>query len=147
MELLLDVMCGGIVAHLRMCGHDTKYAGDEGLEADDTIRATATEEGRTIVTRDEALARTAEQSILLTDRSVEGQLAELAAAGVDLELTARPIRCGRCNGPLERTFRQPPEHAPEDRAIYQCQHCGSHFWKGSHWDDVAETLERVREGQ
>lgn len=51
MQLLLDVMCGGLVAYLRMCNHDTVYAGDRGLEA---------------------------------------QLAELAAAGVDLTLADEP---------------------------------------------------------
>ncbi len=33
-RFLLDVMCGGLVAYLRMCDYDTAYASDYGIEAD-----------------------------------------------------------------------------------------------------------------
>lgn len=52
MKLLLDVMCGGLTSYLRMCGHDTVYALDRGVEADDRLLAIAHEEDRTLVTRD-----------------------------------------------------------------------------------------------
>lgn len=147
MSLLVDLMCGGVVSYLRMCGHDTVYAADRDLEADDAIREAARAEGRTIVTRDVDLATRAERSILLESRPVEDQLAELAAAGVDLELESEPTYCGACNGRLERVESgSTPEYAPgpDETAVWQCRDCGQHFWKGSHWDRVRETLERVR---
>lgn len=150
MRLLLDVMCGGLVAYLRMCNHDTLYAGDRELEGDDEILETAREEARTIVTRDVELAdRAAESpgSILLGSRDVEAQLAELAAAGIDLELAAEPRFCGRCNGPLEGVdcSAETPEYAPDpaDVDVRQCRSCGQHFWRGSHWDRVERTLSRI----
>ncbi|WIV66899.1 Mut7-C RNAse domain-containing protein [Natrialbaceae archaeon AArc-T1-2] len=146
MRLLVDLMCGGVVSYLRMCGHDTVYTGDRALEADDAIRDVAREEGRTIVTRDVDLATRAERSILLESRPVEGQLAELAAAGIDLELESEPTYCGACNGDLERVESgSTPEYAPDlaETAVWRCRDCGQHFWKGSHWDRVRETLERV----
>jgi hypothetical protein len=35
-----------------------------------------------------------------------------------------------------------PEYAPdpEDTDVWRCIDCGQFFWKGSHWDDVADTL-------
>ncbi|WP_254764331.1 Mut7-C RNAse domain-containing protein [Natrinema marinum] len=149
MRLLVDVMCGGIVSYLRMCNHDTVYAGDWGLEADDDALAIARDEGRAIVTRDRPLASRADESILLESREVEAQLAELAAAGVDLTLADDPAFCGRCNGPLECVdpTASTPDYAPDPAEFetWVCRDCGQHFWRGSHWDRVAETLARVRE--
>ncbi len=144
MKLLLDAMCGGIRAHLRMCGHDAAYALDRDVEADDRLLSVARGEDRTLVTRDRALAARADASILLTERSVEGQLRELAAAGVALSLVDRPTRCGRCNGPVDAVAADvaTPEYAPDpgETDVWRCRDCGGHFWKGSHWEDVAATL-------
>ncbi|WP_049921218.1 Mut7-C RNAse domain-containing protein [Halopiger djelfimassiliensis] len=147
MRLLLDVMCGGLDSYLRMCNHDTVYAGDRGLEADDALRALARKERRTLITRDVALANRATNAILLESRSVEGQLSELAAAGVELRLAAEPAFCGRCNGPLEPVAESvsTPEYAPDPAAVdvRRCRGCGQYFWRGSHWERVAETLSRI----
>ena len=149
MRLAVDVMCGGIVTYLRMCGHDTVYVGDEGIEDDGAILEFAAAEGRTILTRDVALATRADDAILLKCRETEAQLAELLEAGVELELEAEPIYCGACNGRLEGAdpTESLPEYAPdlEDAAVWRCRDCGQCFWKGSHWDRVGETLTRVRE--
>lgn len=153
MRTLLDVMCGGLVSYLRMCNHDTVYAGDRDLEADDALLTVAREEDRTLVTRDVQLASRTGDAILLESRGVEDQLAELAAAGVDLSLADEPQFCGRCNGrlePLERTAST-PEYAPDpaDTDVRTCRSCGQDFWRGSHWDRVAETLSGLedREGE
>ncbi|MBZ6495885.1 Mut7-C RNAse domain-containing protein [Natrinema longum] len=151
MRLLVDVMCGGLVSYLRMCNHDTVYAGDRGLEADDDLLAVARDEDRTVVTRDVELAGRAEDAILLESREVETGLAALAAAGVDLSLAAAPEFCGRCNGPLEgvASTASTPAYAPDpaDREVWRCRDCGQHFWRGSHWDRVADTLSSARESQ
>ncbi|WP_255197086.1 Mut7-C RNAse domain-containing protein [Halorarius litoreus] len=138
-----DVMCGKLAVYLRMCGYDTAYALDRGIEADDAIADLAREESRTVLTRDRQLAeRTG--GVLLTDRSVEGQLRELREAGLDLALDGEPAYCGTCNGPVEPVGpeERTPEYAPTAREtdIWRCRHCGQYFWKGSHWDRVRETL-------
>lgn len=149
MRLLLDVMCGGLVSYLRMCNHDTVYAGDRGLEADDDLLAAARDENRTVVTRDVELASRTDESILLESRDVEDQLAALDAAGLDLSLAAAPEFCGRCNGPLEGVgpAESTPEYAPDPAAVemWRCRDCGQYFWRGSHWEQVAETLSTIRE--
>jgi uncharacterized protein with PIN domain len=142
-RLLLDAMCGKLATYLRMCGHDAAYALDRDVEADDALRAWARREDRLLVTRDRDLAAAAEAALLVTARDVEGQLRELSAAGVDLSLST-PARCGACNGVLERLPEDAatPDHAPaaDEEAVWRCPDCGQHFWRGSHWDDVAGTL-------
>ncbi len=147
MRLAVDVMCGGIVPYLRMCGHDTAYVGDEGIEDDGAIIAFATSEERTVLTRDVALANRADDAVLLERRETEDQLRELLEAGLSLDLEAEPTYCGACNGPLERIDpgEPTPEYAPgsEEFSVWRCRNCGQCFWKGSHWDRVGETLTRV----
>ena len=150
MRLLLDVMCGGLRSYLRMCDHDTVYAGDRGLEADDALLALADAEDRTLITRDVALANRAVDAVLLESRDVEDQLAELAAAGLDLTLADEPRFCGRCNGSLERVDPEAttPEYAPDpdDADSWCCRRCDQVFWRGSHWDRVARTLSKIDGG-
>jgi len=144
--LLLDTMLGKLATYLRMCGYDAAYAAERGVESDDEVLALAHTEGRVLVTRDSELAaRAADQSQLLSTREVTAQLRALRRSGFDLGLAAEPARCSACNGPLERVDRTEPtpDYAPEthEETVWRCRNCGQHFWKGSHWDDVAETLD------
>jgi len=143
--LLLDTMLGKLATYLRMCGYDAAYAGERGVEADDDVLALAHTEGRVLVTRDRELAARAERSQPLSTRGVTEQLRELRRSGYDLALADAPARCSACNGPLERVDRTEPtpDYAPEthEETVWRCRNCGQHFWKGSHWDDVAGTLE------
>lgn len=146
MKLLVDAMCGGIVSYLWMCGHDAAYALDRGVEDDEALVDLASEESRTIVTRDRALAGLAEDAILLESKETEGQLRELADAGVDLELSDRPERCGRCGDSLRRVAAGATPAAvpdPDEEDVWQCRQCGQFFWMGSHWDRVAKTLTKI----
>jgi len=133
---------GKLATYLRMCGYDTMYAGDESLEADAAIRERAQTSGRTLVTRDRALAASTEGAILLTDREIEGQLAELRDHGVDIDLPTEPERCSVCNGRVDAVDER-PEHAPDGVRVWQCRGCGQYFWKGSHWEQVQETIDNV----
>ncbi len=143
-RLLLDVMLGRLAGYLRMCGYDTVYALDRGVEADDTLRTIAEQEERTLVTRDVSLSQQTAKSILLREREVKDQLRELRTAGLTLELT-EPTFCGRCNGSLEpRPLDNPPEYVPDEvAALWQCEECGQCFWKGSHWQRVKQTLQSL----
>jgi len=142
-RFLLDVMLGKLATYLRMCGHDAAYALDRGVEADDAVLAWAADEDRTLVTRDRRLADRADGALLVESVTVEDQLRELAAAGVTLELD-EPRRCANCNAALRRVpdGAATPDHAPgtDERPVWRCPDCGQYFWRGSHWDDVGETL-------
>ncbi|WP_254273889.1 Mut7-C RNAse domain-containing protein [Haloarcula marina] len=142
--LLLDAMLGKLATYLRMCGYDAAYALDRDAEADEDVLALVRTEGRRLVTRDERLARDAPDAVLLTEREVADQLRELAAAGFPLELSEEPRHCGTCNAPLERVDRTEPtpDYAPNpgEEPVWRCRDCGQHFWRGSHWEDVADTI-------
>ena len=148
MKLLVDAMCGKLARYLRMCGYDAAYVLDRGIEDDEAILSVATDEGRRLVTRDEGLAARAEDAVLVRSRDVAGQLGELRIAGFELSLT-RPERCGRCNGALEAVDADEttPEYAPDpdERRVWRCADCGQYFWRGSHWDDVADRLAGLEE--
>ena len=140
-------MCGGLRAYLRLCGHDAAYALDRGVESDDAVAALASDEDRVVVTRDRALAA-ATDGILLHERDPVDQLRELAAAGIPLEPTDVPERCGRCNGPLDRVPDDDPtpEYAPDpaEEDVWRCRDCKQCFWKGSHHERMVATLAAVR---
>jgi len=142
--LLLDVMLGKLATYLRMCGYDAAYAGNRDAETDDAAVALAETEGRVLVTRDRELAARADPAVLLSSRDVVEQLRELVDAGFELALTDTPEFCSACNGRLERVDRTEPtpDYAPAtyEATVWRCRECGQHFWKGSHWDDVRETL-------
>jgi uncharacterized protein with PIN domain len=147
-RFLLDVMLGKLATYLRMCGHDAAYALDRSVESDEALRSWARAEGRTLLTRDIELAEQTPDAILLGSRAVRDQLGELAAGGLDLDLADPPERCSRCNGALTAVDRAEPTptYAPDttERPVWRCEACGQHFWRGSHWGDVADTLTLIR---
>jgi len=142
--LLVDDMLGKLSTYLRMCGYDATYTPDRGVDTDEDVFALAHTEGRLVVTRDTDLAQRADRAVLLSAREVTGQLRELRDAGFELSLAEEPARCSACNGLLEGVDRTEPtpDYAPDphDEAVWRCRECGQHFWRGSHWDDVAATL-------
>jgi len=148
MRLLLDAMCGGLRAYLRLCGHDAAYCLDRGVEADDAVLALARREDRVLLTRDRDLAGRVD-GVLLTEREVPDQLRELAAAGVDLEPTPEPERCGRCNAPVDAVSADAttPDYAPDpgDTPVWRCRDCGQCFWRGGHYERMCGRLEDARD--
>ncbi|QZA88938.1 Mut7-C RNAse domain-containing protein [Salinarchaeum sp. IM2453] len=149
MRLLLDAMCGSLASYLRMCSHDTVYALDQDITADDALLELSESENRTLITRNQALADRATNSILLTSKHTTEQLSELHGAGVPLILADQPEYCGQCNGDVQSVppATTVPDYvpSPDTESIWQCQSCGQYFWKGGHWDQVKSTLEQVKE--
>lgn len=146
-RLLLDVMLGKLSTYLRMCGYDAAYALDRDVEADDRLLSIARDEDRTLLTRDRELAARAPDSVVVTSTAIEAQLRELTDAGLALSLADPPSRCGRCNGRLEpvdageRTPADVPD--PDEARVWRCLACRQYFWRGSHWEDVGETLASI----
>ena len=144
-RLLLDVMLGTLAAYLRVCGYDTAYALDRGVEADDRIAALAGAESRRLLTRDVELAGRVEGSVLLAERDLEAQLGELRAAGIELVPDDEPSYCGRCNGSLEPVpaGADTPEYAPDPDGTdcWRCRSCEQLFWRGSHYERMKSILE------
>lgn len=143
-RLVTDAMLGRLTTYLRMCGHDTVYVGDTDCETDEEIAGFAEREDRLLLTRDSDLAALSERALLLESRDVRTMLSTLIERGIQVELPVTPTYCSACNGSLERVApdAQTPEYAPDPLAVelWRCTQCGQYYWKGSHWDDVAQTL-------
>lgn len=147
-RLLLDSMLGKLAAYLRICGYDAAYVLDDGEDpGDDAVLRRVVEEERTLLTRDEQLARRAPRSLLLTERGIDDQLREVRDAGYELRPSEKPVRCGSCNGRVVPVGDEEsvPAYAPDagETARYRCLDCGQVFWRGSHWEDVAARLEAL----
>jgi uncharacterized protein with PIN domain len=146
-RFLCDAMLGKLATYLRMCGHDTAYALDRDVEADEKLLTWAREADRTLLTRDASLADRAPKAVHIEAKDPRAQLGELGAAGITLELPAEPVRCSRCNGRVRRVDADTPrpDYAPPagERPVWRCVDCGQFYWRGSHWTDLAETLARV----
>lgn len=144
-RLLLDVMLGKLAVYLRVCGYDTVYALDRGVEADSRLAAAAEAEDRRLLTRDVELAGGVGGALLLETRAVAEQLSELRAAGVELEPDDEPSYCGRCNGPLDpvEPGADTPEYAPDpgETDCWRCRSCEQLFWRGSHYERMRRTIE------
>lgn len=125
-----------------MMGYDVLYAPDESMETDDEVIEFAERTDRCIVTRDRDIAARTD-AVLIDSLEVEDQLRELRSKGFTLELTT-PTRCSLCNGELTPT-EDHSENAPHDQRVWVCGECGQHYWKGSHWRDVRETLEEIKD--
>jgi len=141
-RLLADAMLGSLATVCRMCGHDTVYCLDRGVEADDDVLALASREDRTLLTRDRQLAGRTRDAVLLESKDVDDQLRELAAAGVDLSLSAGE-RCGSCNGELRELGdgESAADYVPDDAdPVWACRDCGQQFYRGSHWTDIENRL-------
>ncbi|RLM59565.1 hypothetical protein DVK02_02150 [Halobellus sp. Atlit-31R] len=152
-RFLLDAMLGKLVTYLRMCGYDATYILDEGSKwgrepgndpTDDEILARVEASDRVLLTRDAALADRASEAVLLTTRDVRDQLRELGEAGYELTLEDPPTHCSACNGELRPVAENEslPSYTPDpsETECWRCRSCGQVFWKGSHWEDVRETL-------
>jgi uncharacterized protein with PIN domain len=67
-----------------------------------------------------------------------------ADAGVRIELPETPERCSRLNDSLVRVDETEPTpgYAPATSKfdVWRREGCGQYFWKGSHWEDVADRI-------
>ena len=154
-RFVADRMVGTLTRYLRFLGYDVRSAHalqEKNRREDTDLLRIAEEEGRILLTRDRELARRGgDRAVLVKSSEVTEQLCQLVRSGViDPSLQIRMERCSLCNTPLrpatgEEVFRT--DYAPEGRsdlAFYWCPKCGKLYWMGSHGDNLAERLERVR---
>lgn len=145
-RVLCDAMLGRLTTYLRMCGYDTVFGPDRGLATDAAVLRVLDTENRLLLTADTELADRAPATILVPRTDIETKLTTIADAGFTLALTT-PTRCSTCNGELDRldptesTGETVPD--PGSEPVWACIDCGNHYWRGSHWDDVADRLTAV----
>lgn len=143
MRFIADMMLGRLARWLRLYGYDTLY----GIEEDDEILRVASSENRVLLTRDSGLAKRAEKLgikvFLLRSNSLEGQVKELKANGVEFkELFPANARCPKCNGRINAVTKEAvkgrvPENVYERyNEFYVCENCGQIYWPGRQWREM-----------
>ncbi len=148
-RFLVDSMLGSLARWLRIGGYDAEYRRDAD---DDALLEEASRTGRVLLTRDRVLALRAKkrgvETILVEGEGDVRQLGALAAA-LGLELDPSNSRCPKCNGSLTRVSRnQVRDRVPEASleafdVFWVCDSCGGVYWRGSHWDQIASTIEEA----
>ncbi len=135
---MADEMLGRLARYLRFFGHDVAYA--RGL-ADGEIARIAERDGRELLTRDRALARSFSRSILIESPFIGDQLRQVRAARPRAGFRPTFDRCPECNEPLQPWSRGSrvseldlprAEVPPPDGPVFVCRRCPRRYWDGSH---------------
>jgi uncharacterized protein len=148
-RFLLDCHLGRLTAHLRMLGFDCLYQNN----FDDAQMAEIMQQEELILlTRDRRLLM---RKVILYGyclRSLDSleQLSEVLQR-FELANQIQPFhRCLRCNHPLEPVARELilPRLKPLTKKYFNefhiCPNCRQIYWKGSHYDQMIKTIERVK---
>ncbi|MBP6058040.1 MAG: Mut7-C ubiquitin/RNAse domain-containing protein [Nitrosomonas sp.] len=143
---LVDVNLGRLARYLRLLGFDCCYRNDYD---DATVARIASEQQRTVLTRDRTLLQ---RRIITYGYFVRASLPKIQTQAVlkrfDLYALLKPLtRCTHCNGQLVETEKQKIEHRLEpltkqhyDRFL-MCPECDRIYWQGSHCERVKHLID------
>ncbi len=142
---ILDVHLGTLARYLRMLGFDTYYRND--LDDPEIIRISL-DEKRIILTRDLFILKNGRvtHGYFVRETIPAKQLTEIVNR-FDLKEQIQPFsRCLACNGRIEKVDEQSvqdllkPNTRKSFHDFFQCRECKKVYWKGSHWEKMAEKV-------
>ena len=143
---VVDVNLGKLARYLRLLGFDCLYRNDYD---DDAVAKIASEQQRTVLTRDRSLLQ---RRIITHGYFVRAHIPKIQTQEVlkrfDLCSLIKPLtRCMHCNGKLVETAKQKIAHRLEpltkqhyDRFII-CSECEQIYWQGSHCVHVKQLVD------
>jgi uncharacterized protein len=140
-------MLGTLAKWLRILGYDTLF--DPALDDHQLVRL-ALAQDRVLLTRDRSLAqRRGVRTLLIESEQLDEQIRQVLT-----DLQEEPdrafSRCPVCNERLESIDREvarsqvPAYVARTHKSFKQCPGCGRVYWRGSHWQQMDEHLERLQ---
>jgi uncharacterized protein with PIN domain len=142
-----DCMLGTLAKWLRILGYDTKY-----YQRIDDLRLVrlVRSEGRVLLTRDTGLLNRKGLPVLFVQSEVlEEQLVQVLRS-FDLRTDNPFSRCPVCNTPLEDVPKHeawgqvPPFVFQTQERFKLCPECNQFYWRGTHWQRMLETVERLQ---
>jgi uncharacterized protein with PIN domain len=150
-KFVADGHLGKLARDLRLLGIDVAYDKDAN---DSQLVATATNEGRALLTRDRRLLM---HSVVRDGYYPRSQIAEAQAIEVVGRFALGPAlapftRCLHCNAGLTRVAKEEiiNELEPLTRIYYEdfhrCPRCGQIYWAGSHFQKLQARIEKIRCG-
>ncbi|MFC2005211.1 Mut7-C RNAse domain-containing protein [Chloroflexota bacterium] len=152
MKFIVDHNVGKLARWLRMMGYDTLFfTGDDDWQ----MVITALNEGRVILTRDTQIMRRGVitsgrlKAILIRSDEPKQQIQQVVETlNLDTQFRLFSI-CLECNQPLEERTKQqvkgrvPPYVFQTQNQYVECPSCRRIYWKGTHWQAMTRTLEKL----
>lgn len=142
-------MLGNLARWLRISSYDAEYHRDI---PDNELIEEARKDRRILVTRDEELAYKARklglESVYLTSVNDVEELRQLVET-YELELDTSKSRCPKCNAELIRIGKEevagkvPKGTLQSNEEFWECRNCGGIYWRGSHWTNITETINKA----
>jgi uncharacterized protein with PIN domain len=151
MTFIVDAALGKLAKWLRILGYDTLYWRTDAREG---ILRRASEEGRTLITKDTKLYKAKEtvEALLISEDNPFSQLKEVVRyfhLVVDKGMLFS--RCLACNAPLEAIDPEEakgrvPDHIYHTHQEFaRCALCQKVYWAGTHHGQMTRIVDRLRE--
>lgn len=148
-SFVLDVHLGALARLLRMMGIDAVYRNDC---TDKEIVAIAVSENRAVLTKDVGLLKHKQLhwGYWLRSQQAEEQFREVAKRFALCAIINPFSRCIACNGIIKEVEKSnvanllPKNTERYFTEFYRCGQCGKLYWKGSHFEAMQKTVERLK---
>jgi hypothetical protein len=145
MKFAVDCMLGKLARWLRALGFDALFF--RSID-DDELLGLSQREGRVLLTRDtELCSRAVEgQALFIRSEDWRAQVRQVLDACDLRDLIAPYTRCLECNSPLKTISGSEARNlvAPfvyeSSSGFSLCTGCGRVFWKGTHQNDMEDTI-------
>jgi uncharacterized protein with PIN domain len=146
-KFLLDVHLGKLARYLRMLGIDSIYTNDI---SNKELEQLAMSDNRILLSRNPFFSKISSISFYhITNEDPFRQFKQVAGH-FKLSHHIQPFtRCIICNGLLVKQSKKELENLlqPNTRNFFnefwQCSFCGHIYWKGSHYERMKRTIERL----
>lgn len=144
-----DAMLGGLARWLRAAGYDASFV--HGIDDGELVRA-AEREGRVVLSSDGGIflrnvVKQGRVAALFVPRATPPE-EQLAVVLAHLALPLREARCMACSGELVQVEKHdvaeeaPPRSFAAFERFWRCGSCAKLFWRGTHWQRIARTLQK-----
>jgi|SRR5659263_189301 len=157
MKFISDRMLGRLSRWLRIFGYDTLEIRKQENE-DDVLLDLAEKEDRILISRDSLLIRRAIRkgirAYLVRSSEIMEQLREMRLEFL-LDLEPEMERCTLCNSIIRKieSFEMDIlktkeyvylERLEKDTEFWLCDNCGQVYWKGTHWKNIKESINNLK---
>jgi uncharacterized protein with PIN domain len=151
MKYLCDQMLGTLAKWLRIYGFDTFYANSK--IDDSELIAISRKENRILITRDKKLLQRARRENLKTIEIKTTEInKQISKAIGDIEIDHSKVlsRCILCNTMVDEIKKNdvkgkvPEKVFNKNETFWFCPKCNKIYWKGSHYENMVEKINHIK---
>jgi uncharacterized protein with PIN domain len=151
MKYLCDQMLGTLAKWLRIYSYDTFYA--NGDMDDSELIAISKKENRVLITRDKILIQRARRenlkTILIKTTDIDEQIRKVIGTR-EIDKTKVLSRCILCNTLIDEIKKDevkgkvPKKVFDYNKTFWLCSRCNKIYWKGSHYENMVEKINKIK---